>query len=272
MFHHSAIFPEDKWPQGIVVFGMGLLEGHKMSSSKGNIIMRGLADDMPLDTWLNDHIWPVEANLQGEHCYAGAMLACAEMIRSGTTCFNDMCGECVEKAGLHVPEDLVHLDVYDPQLENFVADGECGRIVLTTLLPPGAKTGNLLLNYDTDDTTVVVTREKCDCGRTHMRILNPQREAETVWVMGSPFNRVDVEQGVFQRDNMVQWNFLFLEKCPVSNKNFHNISFSLSQGFNALPTETIKFSGFKDIYSPFTGLFNNSICKGMFRVVLNTCS
>ena len=113
-----------------------------------------------------------------------------------------MCGECVEKAGLHVPEDLVHLDVYDPQLENFVADGECGRIVLTTLLPPGAKTGNLLLNYDTDDTTVVVTREKCDCGRTHMRILNPQREAETVWVLGSPFNRVDVEQGVFQRDNM----------------------------------------------------------------------
>ena len=39
MFHHSAIFPRDKWPQGIVVFGMGLLEGNKMSSSKGNIIM-----------------------------------------------------------------------------------------------------------------------------------------------------------------------------------------------------------------------------------------
>ncbi len=39
MFHHSAIFPKDKWPQGIVVFGMGLLEGNKMSSSKGNIIM-----------------------------------------------------------------------------------------------------------------------------------------------------------------------------------------------------------------------------------------
>ncbi|MCE7699241.1 MAG: class I tRNA ligase family protein, partial [Methanobacterium paludis] len=39
MFHHSAIFPEDKWPRGIVVFGMGLLEGNKMSSSKGNIVM-----------------------------------------------------------------------------------------------------------------------------------------------------------------------------------------------------------------------------------------
>ncbi|MEE0901795.1 MAG: leucine--tRNA ligase, partial [Methanobrevibacter sp.] len=39
MFHHSAIFPEDKWPKGTVVFGMGLLEGNKMSSSKGNVIL-----------------------------------------------------------------------------------------------------------------------------------------------------------------------------------------------------------------------------------------
>ncbi len=39
MFHHSAIFPENKWPKGTVVFGMGLLEGNKMSSSKGNVIL-----------------------------------------------------------------------------------------------------------------------------------------------------------------------------------------------------------------------------------------
>jgi coenzyme F390 synthetase len=113
-----------------------------------------------------------------------------------------MCGECHKKVGLHVPEDLVHLDVYNPQLEDFVEEGECGRIVLTTLLPPGGKAGTLLLNYDTEDTTVVISREKCPCGRTHLRIMNPQREAETVWVLGSPFNRVDVERGVFQRGNM----------------------------------------------------------------------
>ncbi len=113
-----------------------------------------------------------------------------------------MCGECQKKVGLHVPEDLVHLDVYNPQLQDFVDEGECGRIVLTTLIPQGEKTGTLLLNYDTEDTTVVVGREKCPCGRTHMRIINPQREAETVWVAGSPFNRVDIERGVFQRDNM----------------------------------------------------------------------
>ncbi len=52
IFHHSAIFPRDKWPQGIVVFGMGLLEGNKMSSSKGNIIM--LED--AIDTYGSDVI------------------------------------------------------------------------------------------------------------------------------------------------------------------------------------------------------------------------
>jgi phenylacetate-coenzyme A ligase PaaK-like adenylate-forming protein len=37
-----------------------------------------------------------------------------------------------------------------------------------------------------------------------MKIMNPQRESETVWVHGTPLNRVDVERGVFQRENMEQ--------------------------------------------------------------------
>lgn len=39
MYHHTAIFPEKFWPKGMTVFGMGLLEGNKMSSSKGNVIL-----------------------------------------------------------------------------------------------------------------------------------------------------------------------------------------------------------------------------------------
>jgi coenzyme F390 synthetase len=113
-----------------------------------------------------------------------------------------MCGECTELAGLHVPEDLVHLDIYDPQMKAFVSDGNCGRAVLTTLLPEGSKAGTLLLNYDTEDTTAVLSRERCACGRTHMRIVNPQREAETVWILGNAANRVDVEAGVFQPESM----------------------------------------------------------------------
>jgi 5-methylthioadenosine/S-adenosylhomocysteine deaminase len=51
---------------------------------------RGLADDLPLMTWLNDHIFPAEAKLNDRIVYAGTMLACAEMIQSGITCFCDM--------------------------------------------------------------------------------------------------------------------------------------------------------------------------------------
>ena len=113
-----------------------------------------------------------------------------------------MCGECTQLSGLHVPEDLVHLDVYDPRMKSFVKDGECGRGVLTTLLPVGGKSGMLLINYDTEDTTVVLSREQCGCGRTHMRIVNPEREAETIWAFGNPFNRTDIEAAVFQAESM----------------------------------------------------------------------
>jgi 5-methylthioadenosine/S-adenosylhomocysteine deaminase len=51
---------------------------------------RGLADDLQLMSWLNDHIFPAEAKLDDQKVYLGALLACAEMIMSGTTCFCDM--------------------------------------------------------------------------------------------------------------------------------------------------------------------------------------
>ena len=51
---------------------------------------RGLADDLPLMTWLHDHIFPAEAKLTSEVVYQGTRLACAEMILSGTTTFCDM--------------------------------------------------------------------------------------------------------------------------------------------------------------------------------------
>jgi 5-methylthioadenosine/S-adenosylhomocysteine deaminase len=51
---------------------------------------RGLADDLPLASWLNEHIFPAERKLTGEMVYWGTLLSCAEMIRSGTTTFCDM--------------------------------------------------------------------------------------------------------------------------------------------------------------------------------------
>jgi len=65
----------------------GLVNTHTHASMT---IFRGLADDLPLMAWLNDHIFPAEADLTSQKVYDGALLACAEMILSGTTCFCDM--------------------------------------------------------------------------------------------------------------------------------------------------------------------------------------
>lgn len=54
-------------------------------------LFRGLADDLPLMEWLEKHIWPAEAKwVSDDFVTDGARLAMAEMLKSGTTCFNDM--------------------------------------------------------------------------------------------------------------------------------------------------------------------------------------
>ena len=65
----------------------GLVNTHTHISMS---LLRGIADDLELDTWLNDHIWPMEAHLCEEYCYIGALLGACEMIKSGTTTFSDM--------------------------------------------------------------------------------------------------------------------------------------------------------------------------------------
>jgi 5-methylthioadenosine/S-adenosylhomocysteine deaminase len=66
----------------------GLVNAHTHSAMT---LFRGMADDMPLDEWLTQHIWPAEARWAGsDFTRDGAELAIIEMIRGGTTCFQDM--------------------------------------------------------------------------------------------------------------------------------------------------------------------------------------
>jgi 5-methylthioadenosine/S-adenosylhomocysteine deaminase len=82
-------------------------------------LMRGLADDKELFTWLQEYIWPFESNLLEEHIYDGTRLACLEMIRSGTVFFADMYWhhramlQAVEEMGLRVSVGQVFLDAFD---------------------------------------------------------------------------------------------------------------------------------------------------------------
>jgi 5-methylthioadenosine/S-adenosylhomocysteine deaminase len=90
-------------------------------------LFRGLADDLPLMAWLNEHIFPAEAALDAEQVRRGALLACAEMILSGTTTFCDMylfeaaVARAAQQAGMRAVVGEVLFDFRSPSygdLEN----------------------------------------------------------------------------------------------------------------------------------------------------------
>ena len=84
-------------------------------------LFRGWGDDMELEAWLSEKIWPYEARLTDEMVYWGARLACLEMIKTGTTCFNDMywkmdaISTAVEESGLRAVLSSVTLDSSNTQ-------------------------------------------------------------------------------------------------------------------------------------------------------------
>lgn len=96
-------------------------------------LMRGLADDLPLMTWLKQYIWPVEAKFVDERFVReGTQLACAEMLKGGITCFNDMyffpaaAAEVVAECGLRAGIGLVVIDflsAYASDADDYLAKG-----------------------------------------------------------------------------------------------------------------------------------------------------
>jgi 5-methylthioadenosine/S-adenosylhomocysteine deaminase len=102
----------------------GLINAHTHAAMT---LFRGLADDLPLMNWLNDHIFPAEKKLNEQWVYWGTMLACAEMILSGTTAFCDMylfehkVAEAAKKAGMRALVGEVLYDFPSPaygEIEN----------------------------------------------------------------------------------------------------------------------------------------------------------
>lgn len=92
----------------------GLINSHTHAAMA---LFRGIADDLPLMEWLNDHIWPAEQKwISTEFIEDGSRLAIAEMLRGGTTCFNDMyffpdhTAEIAMEAGIRAVIGLIMLD------------------------------------------------------------------------------------------------------------------------------------------------------------------
>jgi 5-methylthioadenosine/S-adenosylhomocysteine deaminase len=82
-------------------------------------LMRGIGEDMVLMDWLYNKIWPTEKKLDDEMVYWGTKLACLEMLKTGTTCFNDQywslshAVKATSEMGLRSVQPFVILDLFD---------------------------------------------------------------------------------------------------------------------------------------------------------------
>jgi 5-methylthioadenosine/S-adenosylhomocysteine deaminase len=108
----------------------GLVNAHTHAAMA---LMRGMADDLPLMRWLEEHIWPAETkHMSREFVHDGTLLACAEMLRGGTTCFNDMyffpeaALEASLQAGMRVALGMIVFDfpsAYGADPDDYLAKG-----------------------------------------------------------------------------------------------------------------------------------------------------
>lgn len=112
----------------------GLVNAH---SHAAMTLLRGYADDKPLMTWLNDHIWPAEAkHVSPQFVYDGTLLACAEMLRGGVTCVNDMyfypesAAQAFVDSGMRAMIGLIAFEfatAYASDADDYIAKGLAAR-------------------------------------------------------------------------------------------------------------------------------------------------
>ncbi|MGE0558485.1 MAG: TRZ/ATZ family hydrolase [Burkholderiales bacterium] len=96
-------------------------------------LMRGMADDLALMDWLQNHIWPAEGRMvSDEFVHDGTLLACAEMLRGGITCFNDMyffpeaAARAVLRSGIRASLGIIALEfrsAYASDAQDYLAKG-----------------------------------------------------------------------------------------------------------------------------------------------------
>ena len=86
--------------------------------------------------------------------------------------------ECEEQRGMHINEDHFLAEIIDPDTGEVLPEGEEGELVFTSL----DKEAFPLLRYRTRDLTVL-TREKCSCGRTHVRMMKPKGRSDDMLII-----------------------------------------------------------------------------------------
>lgn len=167
--HLSVSYPNakiKKRPNHVLI--PGLINAHTHAAMS---LLRGIADDIPLMDWLNNHVWPTEAkHVDDKFMRDGTELAIAEMLLSGTTCFNDMyffpniVAKTSQKLGMRAVVGMIVIDSPTAWAENAddyfskgiqVSDDAKNMPLVTTAFAPHAP-------YTVNDDNLTRTRLTAD--------------------------------------------------------------------------------------------------------------
>ncbi len=152
--------------------------------------------------------------------------------------------DCEAKNGIHVWEDHYVVEIIDPEAKEVVEDGVEGEMVITTLTREGLP----LLRYRTRDITRILSRDKCDCGRTHLRIDRIKgRTDDMLKVKGVNFYPSQIEAILMKYKQLSPYYHIVLEK--VKGKGSMTIVAERRNGFSSedldkLSNELYDFLGF----------------------------
>lgn len=215
----------------------GLVNTHTHSAMT---LFRGAGDDMKLTEWLENKIWPMESRLKERDVYWGSMLACIEMVKSGTTTFCDMyffmdaVAEASEKIGLR---SVLSWAIIDKELTTQKGDpvSNCESFIKrwknTELIKPSAGPHSI---YTCSDETLIRTKEIVEKygSLIHIHLSETKNEMDTS-IKRFGKNPVNYLEDInFLNENVLAAHCVWLDKkdimilknkgvkvshCPVSN-------------------------------------------------------
>jgi len=103
--------------------------------------------------------------------------------------------DCADHSGIHAWEDQYYLEIVDPVTKKPVPDGTIGELVVTSLTREALP----VIRFKTGDLTRILSREKCACGRTHLRLDSISgRTDDMLIIKGVNFFPTQVEQALLE--------------------------------------------------------------------------
>jgi phenylacetate-CoA ligase len=117
--------------------------------------------------------------------------------------------DCEAKNGIHIWEDHYYVEIIEEQTKETVEDNKEGELVVSTLTREGLP----LLRYRTRDITKIISRDRCDCGRTHLRVDRLKGRTDDMFkVKGVNFYPSQIEAILMKYKSLTPYYNIVLEK------------------------------------------------------------